>query len=916
MTKLKRHIVLRCNSCIADLRGTHYHVRRNFSSSRRLIRIGNVEIPMGKGPRPKQHGAFATVEQDDWLIPSQYLSNDETPVSKLSVGTAAAADAEEALKLSSNSPVILKHLQWMMAKDSLQQDMLLIGPPGSGEVHRRRLALSYAEMMQKPIEILTISGDLTESDLKQRREIVNSNIDGTHIKFIDQAPVRAAKYGRLLLLDGIEKAERNVLPTLNNLLENREMHLEDGTILLPHHRCQELSDSSSSSSSSSSSFLTPIHPDFRVIALGVPSPPFPGRSLDPPFRSRFQIRRVDNPSSEELYEQLLVGMGSNNNENDISLAKSCAILASAMEDNGKLFPSNRLNFVWKLMRDFPLEDRMSIIHRAYPITGNNDDTMNKKDELEQFANIFDANHSSNGNSKSVAQYVLKSVSHSIDDNSHLKITFETDLKLSTEQSTQDSPSVSAQTGGRPINLTSSPHIVHTLGFRKALSAMIQEHASGNDFLLVSPKGEGKTTYAQEFAAMLGYDTHLFAIYSEMTSQDLLQRRSTDPSTGETRWEDSPLIQAAKKGDICVLDGIEKLRPDVLSSLQSLIVDRDIPLPDGRRALRHDRSDNTNDSLNSDSVVSVHPSFRVIALASLPLGGDSIRWITPNLMAMFSTIRIPTPTDECLRAILKRYASSEEVSDLALDAILALRGRLTDAVAEECGIAPLSTRNMIQVARRMVLHNDLHHVLSSIFLLDLLPPRQRLLLDTVFNEVRITETKPTFNKDPNKDLMVSIGENDITIGSLVIPRGYVRRPEMVPSPGAYDISAHLQIIHDLLRDWKGGERSFLLLGNQGVGKNKIIDRLCQIANWEREYIQLHRDSTIGQLTLTPQLEDGKIIWNDSPLIRAVRDGCALLIDEADKVRKRQSLYNFHSHVCLSLPSIILFSSYVLFFSISY
>jgi hypothetical protein len=105
--------------------------------------------------------------------------------------------------------------------------------------------------------------------------------------------------------------------------------------------------------------------------------------------------------------------------------------------------------------------------------------------------------------------------------------------------------------------------------------------------------------------------------------------------------------------------------------------------------------------------------------------------------------------------------------------------------------------------------------------------------------------------------------------------------MVPSPQAFDIPAHTHIIEDVLRDWKNGERSFLLLGNQGVGKNMICDRICEIANWEREYIQLHRDSTIGQLTLTPQLEDGKIVWNDSPLIRAVRDGCALLIDEADK-----------------------------------
>ena len=35
----------------------------------------------------------------------------------------------------------------------------------------------------------------------------------------------------MLVLEGIEKVERNVLPVLNNLLENREMALEDGTFL-------------------------------------------------------------------------------------------------------------------------------------------------------------------------------------------------------------------------------------------------------------------------------------------------------------------------------------------------------------------------------------------------------------------------------------------------------------------------------------------------------------------------------------------------------------------------------------------------------------------------------------------------------------------------------------------------------------
>ena len=56
------------------------------------------------------------------------------------------------------------------------------------------------------------------------------------VLLIFQSAVKAASEGRVLVLEGIEKAERNVLPVLNNLLENREMHLEDGRLLIPASR--------------------------------------------------------------------------------------------------------------------------------------------------------------------------------------------------------------------------------------------------------------------------------------------------------------------------------------------------------------------------------------------------------------------------------------------------------------------------------------------------------------------------------------------------------------------------------------------------------------------------------------------------------------------------------------------------------
>jgi hypothetical protein len=56
----------------------------------------------------------------------------------------------------------------------------------------------------REIEYIALSRDVTESDLKQRREICK----GTSIH-VDQCCVRAALKGRILILDGIQYCERN-----------------------------------------------------------------------------------------------------------------------------------------------------------------------------------------------------------------------------------------------------------------------------------------------------------------------------------------------------------------------------------------------------------------------------------------------------------------------------------------------------------------------------------------------------------------------------------------------------------------------------------------------------------------------------------------------------------------------------------
>jgi MoxR-like ATPase len=47
------------------------------------------------------------------------------------------------------------------------------------------------------------------------------------------------------------------------------------------------------------------------------------------------------------------------------------------------------------------------------------------------------------------------------------------------------------------------------------------------------------------------------------------------------------------------------------------------------------------------------------------------------------------------------------------------------------------------------------------------------------------------------------------------------------------------------------------------------------------MQLHRDTTVQALTLSPSLVEGVVVYEDSALVKAAKYGRVLVIDEADK-----------------------------------
>jgi hypothetical protein len=137
-------------------------------------------------------------------------------------------------------------------------------------------------------------------------------------------------------------------------------------------------------------------------------------------------------------------------------------------------------------------------------------------------------------------------------------------------------------------------------------------------------------------------------------------------------------------------------------------------------------------------------------------------------------------------------------------------------------------------------------------------------------------------DTTKESMVDIYTVDgrLHIGDVSIPVSLPANPELVPNVVFFEIPSHTLLLRSMLKDFQLKEH-LLLMGNQGVGKNKLTDHFVKLMQREREYIQLHRDTTVPTLTINPSLEDGRIVWRDSPLVRSMAIGRILVVDEFDK-----------------------------------
>uniref|UniRef100_A0A8C2U8R3 von Willebrand factor A domain-containing protein 8 n=1 Tax=Coturnix japonica TaxID=93934 RepID=A0A8C2U8R3_COTJA len=763
---------------------------------------------------------------------------------------------------------VVQHLRWIMQKDLLGQDVFLIGPPGP---LRRSIAMQYLELTKREVEYIALSRDTTETDLKQRREIR----DGSAF-YLDQCAVRAATEGRILVLEGLEKAERNVLPVLNNLLENREMQLEDGRFLMSAERYDKLLQDHTKSELDAWRIVR-VSEDFRVIALGLPVPKYSGNPLDPPLRSRFQARDIYHlPFKDHL--QLLYSIGSNISAERISQILSFATTLCSQESSTlglPDFPLDSLSAAVQILDSFPTMSVEHVIDRLYPYNvflGKEGRTA-VKDALKRFE-LQDSN-------KQLRPRRITKV-ESVPGNKPFKA--DVTVQIGESEVTFQVP---AGTGLLKQH-SQSDKFIRTSSHDQLLAEMMQSHMV-KDMCLIGGKGCGKTVIAKEFADILGYSIEPIMLYQDMTARDLLQQRYTLPN-GDTAWRPSPLVTAALEGKLVILDGIHRINPGTLAVLQRLIHDRELTLYDGTRLLRADRYQNLkeelkipDEKLQERSIFPIHPSFRIIVLAEPPVIGSSTQqWLGPEFLTLFLFHHVRSLSKNEEIQVIKEMIPN--VPSVAVEQLLSLTHKLreTNDTTAQSLASSLSTRQLLRICRRLSQHPDesLYYAVNKACLSRFLPNLARLALHKNLQDSGIETNPDNMKKLEEKDYTCEINNGILKIGSVTMPLYNPSEKMKVPDVLFYENAQHMMVMEDMLKDFLLGEH-LLLVGNQGVGKNKIVDRFLHLLNRPREYLQLHRDTTVQSLTLQPSVKDGLIVYEDSPLVKAVKFGHILVVDEADK-----------------------------------
>ena len=272
------------------------------------------------------------------------------------------------------------------------------------------------------------------------------------------------------------------------------------------------------------------------------------------------------------------------------------------------------------------------------------------------------------------------------------------------------------------------------------------------------------------------------------------------------------------------------------------------------------------------ILGTHPSFRVIATS------HNTDKLPRDYLEMFHFHQVPSLSVD---TAITLFTALVPGSDPVLISKLITFSELLKEDGSHLNMN-FGSREILRTLQKVSLHEDnnlkadeLYRCISNSCLTSFIPNHTQRDFKELLQKAKLPTDSKQFKRNilssrlSNRfNLHTSNNEIDSTTAHLI--------PDVV----FYKNEAQSIILEDISAELSLGQH-VLLIGNQGVGKNKLCDHLLQELNLPRQYIQLHRDVTVQSITAQNTLKDGGLKIEDSCLIEAVRKGQVLVIDEADK-----------------------------------